>query len=251
MLNLLYLLTLSFLVFGDGLQQTQADVQEEKILFVLSSAEYYGDSDIPASNHFAEIVYPYDVLTKAGYEVDFVSPLGGAVAIGYINTSDPIIKSYIYDCTFMKLLSGTLKPSEVDAQEYGAIYYGGGGASMFGVADNEEIQSIAMKIYEAQGVISSVCHGSYGIANLKTSDGRYLVAGRKVNGFPDIFENKQGKYFEEFDHSVEELLKIRGADFKYSSEGWDSFYQVDGRIITGQDPSSATKVAELIIEQIR
>lgn len=250
MSQLLYLLLLSFVLFGDK-AQTQ-DPPTGKILFVVSNADHYGDSDISASNHFAELVYPYHVLKDAGYEVDIVSPEGGAVPLGYFDTSDKVIKQYLYDCQFMSKLNETLNPTLINPNDYLAIYYGGGGAAMFGVADNKEIQLIAMQIYEQQGgIISAVCHGSIGIANLKERNGKYLVAGKSINGFPDIFENKTRAYFKEFDHSVEALLKLRGANFKYSEEGWDGYYQIDGRIITGQDPSSAAKVAELIINQLK
>ena len=69
----------------------------------------------------------------------------------------------------MNKLNKTMKPSEIVASCYGAVQYIGGGAAMFGVPENKEIQKIAMGIYEKyNGVISSVCHGTAGIINLKT-----------------------------------------------------------------------------------
>lgn len=252
MFQFLYLMFFSFLFLGDLPQSTPTDSGKDKILFVVSNADHYGVSNIPASNHFAEIVYPYDVLKEAGYIIDFVSPEGGAVPLGYFDTSEPIIRKYIYDCEFMSLLANTYKPEDIDPLEYKVIYFGGGGAAMFGVADNHVIQGIATTIYEEnQGIVSSVCHGSIGLANLQLNDGRFLVAGKKINGFPDIFENQDARYFKEFEYTVEGLLKLRGADFIYSEEGWDGFYQIDDRIITGQDPSSAKKVAETIINKLK
>lgn len=251
MMNLLYLLLFSFVILGDNAQCIDQDPPKEKILFVVSNADHYGKSDIPTANHFAELVYPYEVLASQGYEIDMVSPEGGSVPLGYFDTSEELIMQYIYDCEFMSKLKSTHRPDEINSDEYGAIYYGGGGAAMFGIADNTAIQKIAMDIYENnKGVISAVCHGSIGIANLKEKNGSYLVSGKLVNGFPDIFEKTEADYFKEFSHSVEALLKKRGANYKYSKEGWDGYYQVDGRLITGQDPSSAMKVAELIIEKL-
>ncbi len=251
MLNVLYVLLFSFLVLGDNIQHNSIETINGKILFVVSNADHYGDTAIPTANHFSELVFPYDELTNAGYQVDFVSPNGGAVPLGYFDTSDKLIQHYLYDCDFMMKLKKTHLPENINPNDYKAIYYGGGGAAMFGVVDNEAIQAIAIHIYEKnQGVISAVCHGSLGIANLKKSNGEYLVKGKKVNGFPDKFEKKEAKYFQAFDHSVEELLKKRGAEFRYSEEGWDGYFQVDGRLITGQDPSAARKVATMIIETL-
>ena len=47
------------------------------------------------------------------------------------------------------------------------------------------------------------------------------------------------------------MIKERGGNFDYSKKGWDGFYQVDGRLITGQDPTAASKVAEKIVETLQ
>lgn len=223
-----------------------------KILFIVSNAHFYGESDLNAANHFAEIVFPYDKLVKAGYTVDFVSPEGGAIPLGYIQTSDPLIKQYLYDGDFMDLLESTKKPSDVQSSDYKAVYYGGGGAAMFGVPENEAIQKIVMEVYEEQrGIIAAVCHGSAGLAYLKTKNGLYLVAGKNVNGFPDMFENMEAAYYKTFPFSIEQQLQQNGGNFQYSKEGWDGFTVTDGRLITGQDPSAAALVAEKIIANLK
>lgn len=231
-----------FLILQLGFLLGQSEANGPHILFVTSNADYYGDSDIPTSNHFSELVFPYDVFIKAGYTIDFISPEGGPVPIGYINTSDILIRDYIYDCGFMNKLQNTYAPNEIDASKYDAIYFGGGGASMFGVHNNTSILNIAQQIYEEQGgILSAVCHGSISLSNIKSSDGTFVVKDKAVNGFPDLFENNQAEYFKQFEYSVESLLKKREAQFKFSEEGWDGYWVKDGRIITGQDPTSAKK----------
>ncbi len=225
----------------------KSEVSREKILFIVSNQHTYGTSSINTSNHFAEIVLAYDVLIKAGYEIDFVSPKGGAIPIGYLDTSDSIQKKYIYDFAFMDDLKHTKKPEEVQSSAYCAVYYGGGGAAMFGVPENKEIQTISQDIYNGKGIVSAICHGTAGIVNLKNSDGTYIYESKRVNGFPDIFENKEARYYQEFPFSIEETIKARGGDFVYSEDGWDNYYIVDNRLITGQDPSAAASVAEQII----
>lgn len=252
MFQLIYFILFSFFLCGNFPQSPNNSVHQEKILFVVSNADYYGNSKISASNHFAEIVYPYHALREYGFHIDFISPGGGSVPLGYFNTSDSLIRQYIYDCDFMQQLAHTNTPSQIDALEYDAIFFSGGGASMFGIADNPEIMDIARVIYEQnKGIVSAVCHGSISLSNIKLSNGNYLVDGKNINGFPDIFENKEAEYFKEFEYSVEALLKKRGAKFQYSENGWDGFYQIDQRVITGQDPSSAKKVADLIAKNLK
>ncbi len=226
--------------------------EAERILFIVSNAHYYGDSDLYTSNHFSEIVSAYDVFGKSGYKIDFISPEGGAIPIGYINTSDSLQKKYLYDNDFMDDLERTKRPSEVKASDYKAVYYGGGGAAMFGVAENEAIQKIAMEIYENQeGVVSAICHGTAGIVNLKTKNGEYLYSGKKVNGFPDAFERMEAEYYKTFPFSIQNIISERGGDFQFSEEGWDDFMVADGRLITGQDPSAAASVAKKVVETLQ
>lgn len=233
-------------------QSTMAHSQKDKILIVLSNQGVYGNSDIKTANHFEETVIPYNEFVKAGYAVEFVSPNGGEVPVGYINTSSSIMSKYIFDCDFMDQLRNTKRPQDIRSSEFSAIFYSGGGAAMFGVPENKQIQKIAAEIYENQnGIVSAICHGTAGLANIQTADGRYLVEGKQVNGFPDAFENVNAAYYQEFPFSIENKMEERGAIFSYSKEGWDEYLMVDDRLITGQDPSSAVKVAQAIIQKLQ
>ena len=222
-----------------------------RILFIVSNQHTYGNTKISSANHFGEIVLAYDVLIKEGYQIDFVSPKGGAIPLGYFNTSDSIQKQYLYDANFMNMLKTTNKPERINPANYKAVYYGGGGAAMFGVPENKSIQKISMSIYNNNGVVSAICHGTAGIVNLKTEDDNYLYVNKEVNGFPDLFENKNAQYYQTFPFSIEEIIKKRGGKFHYSKNGWDNYYKVDGRLITGQDPTAAASVAHEIIKQLK
>lgn len=222
-----------------------------RVLFVVSNADTYGDSDISAANHFAEIILPYDEFVKEGYTVDFVSPEGGAITIGYIDTTYAIQKKYLSDEGFRSLLRSTSTPSQIESSNYAAIYYVGGGAAMYGVPENKIIQSIAAEIYEKQnGVVSALCHGSAGLVNIKLSDGQFLVKNKKVNGYPDLFEDMEAPYYQNFPFSIEQKLMERGGVFEYSEEGWDDYSIADDRLITGQDPTAARSVAKKVIERL-
>ncbi len=246
----LYLVICFTLLYSCSYSQSEnRNTLKGKILFVLSNQTVYGTSDIPTANHFEEIVVPYDEFTSAGYAVDFVSPMGGEVPLGYINTSFPIISKYIFDCTFMDRLKATTKPEDINSS---AIFFSGGGAAMFGVPENILIQKLAAEIYEKEdGIVSAICHGTAGLANIKTADGNYLVSGKQVNGFPDAFENTTAAYYQEFPFSIQHKMEERGATFSYSEEGWDGYVITDDRLITGQYPSSARKLAKAIIQRLQ
>lgn len=234
------------LSIGIGLLFLNLNAQK-RILIVTSNQDFYGTTKISASNHFEEIVVPYDIFVKSGFSVDFISPKGGAIPIGYINTSDSIQKKFLYDGFFMDKLAHTKKPADIVADNYLAIFYTGGGSAMFGVAEDTVIQEIARKIFSKNGVISTICHGTAGIAYLKDDNGKSLYAGKKITGYPDKLENRTLEYYKSFPFSMDKAISDNDGKFVYSEKGKDGFYIVDGRFVTGQDPSSATKVAKEIV----
>lgn len=225
--------------------------QGDHVLFVVSNAQYYGNSEMKTGNSFYEIVKAYDTFVKAGYHVDFVSPEGGAIPVAYVDTSDDTSKDHLYNPDFMYAIKHTLSPDEVNASFYKAIQFIGGGSSMFGVPENEAIQQIAMDIYEKhEGIVSSVCHGTAGIVNLKTKEGHYLVMGKRVSGYPDAFERKERDYYKTFPFKITQTIESRGGIFKHSPRN-TPHVEVDGRLVTGQNWLSSIPVAEAIIKMLK
>ncbi|MEO1651973.1 MAG: type 1 glutamine amidotransferase domain-containing protein, partial [Bacteroidota bacterium] len=223
----------------------------ESILFVVSNADFYGNSEIKTGNSFSEIVDAYHTYLEGGYNVDFVSPEGGAVPLAYINTSIARQKKYLYDPDFMYGLKNTLTPDEVDPKQYRAIYYVGGSAAMYGVPENLAIQNIAMRIYEEQqGIISSICHGTAGIVNLKTKDGKYLVDGKKISGYPEAYERQKEEYFKQFPFLIQKTIEERGGIFKVAPRG-KAHMEAQDNVITGQNHLSVEMVAQKVIETLQ
>ncbi|GEM65994.1 hypothetical protein SF1_39760 [Sphingobacterium faecium NBRC 15299] len=244
-MNKLFLVLLAFIAWSTSIYA------QSKILFVTSNQDFYGSTTISASNHFGEIIEPYEVFIQAGYQVDFISPKGGAIPIGYLNTSDSLQKKYLYDAWFMDKLEHTLKPTEIIAENYVAIFYSGGGAAMFGVAEDTTIQKIARNIYHRNGVISTICHGTAGIAYLKDENGKSLYAGKRITGYPDKFENTEMDYYKAFPFSIDQAIQKNEGNFVYSEKAGDGFHLVDGRFVTGQDPSSAPQVAGEVVKMLK
>ncbi len=228
----------------------ESNQKGDKILFIVSSASFYGESNIPTGNSFSEIVNAYATFKKAGFTVDFVSPKGGSIPLSYIDTSDSLQMKFLYNQDFMFALKNTKKPKEITAKNYKAVHYIGGGSAMFGVPENKDIQKIAMTIYEEyNGIISSVCHGTAGIINLKTKDGNYLYKDKIVNGYPDSFENKEAEYFKHWPFLIQKTIEERGGIFEFSKRN-TSQVEVQGNLITGQNYLSSKDVALKIIENL-
>jgi len=222
-----------------------------RILFIVSNAHFHGTSKVPAGASFSEIVNAYHTFKEAGYTVDFVSPDGGAVPLSYIDTSIALQKAHLYDSDFMFALKNTKKATQLIAKDYRAVHYIGGGNAMYGVPENPEISRLVMEIYEQhKGIISAVCHGTAGIVHLKTKDGKYLVDGKRISGYPEDFEKTTAEYFKQFPFLIKKTVIDRNGTFHFGKPD-EAYIEVDGRVVTGQNHQSSALVAEAIIKQLQ
>ncbi|MDP9954540.1 putative intracellular protease/amidase [Epilithonimonas hungarica] len=221
----------------------------KKILFVVTSHDKKGNTNEPTGYYLGEVSHPWEILHSAGYDIDFVSPKGGKAPVDGLNLEDAVNKEFWENKEYRTKIENTMKPSEVDPSKYAAIFYAGGHGTMWDFPDNTELQNIARKIYENNGIISAVCHGPSALVNLKLSNGKYLVEGKKVNAFTNE-EETAVKLENIVPFLLEDQLKERGAIFEKSGL-WQDHVVADGRLITGQNPQSAKSVGEEILKGLK
>ncbi|RXK60788.1 type 1 glutamine amidotransferase domain-containing protein [Lacibacter luteus] len=221
----------------------------KKILFVVTSHDKKSNTEEPTGYYLSEVTHPWDVLVNAGYEIDFVSPKGGKAPVDGFNLEDSINKKFWENNVYRNKVEHTMKPSQVDASQYAAIFFAGGHGTMWDLPQNEEIAEIARKIYEANGIVSAVCHGPSGLVNIKLSNGKYLVDGKRINGFTNE-EEYAVKLENVVPFMLEDKLIARGARFEKSGL-WQEHVTVDQRLITGQNPQSAHAVGEAIKAELK
>jgi putative intracellular protease/amidase len=163
--------------------------------------------------------------------------------------AEPIDWQWYHDKAFMNRLGATLKPGEVDPDDYAAIYFVGGHGVLWDFPDNAELQALSRKIYENGGIVSSVCHGAVGLLNIKLSDGTPLIEGKQVTGFSDE-EERLAELDKYVPFLTEDELRKRGGVYRKADQPWAAYAIADGRLITGQNPASGGAVADLVIEQL-
>lgn len=230
-------------------QTIKSKKMEKKVLFVVTSHDKKGDTGQPTGYYLAEVSHPWDVLHNAGYEIDIVSPKGGKAPLDGFNLEDPINKKFWEDTKYRTKIENTMKPSEVKPEEYSAIFYAGGHGTMWDFADNAELAKIASKIYENNGIVSAVCHGPAGLVNIKLSNGKYLVDGKKINAFTNEEESAVGLE-KVVPFMLETTLIERGAKFEKSGL-WQKHVTTDQRVVTGQNPQSAKGVGEATLVELK
>ncbi len=242
----------SFVIMISGFEaiaQTKQSKKMKKILFVVTSHDKKGDTGEPTGYYLSEVSHPWEILHQAGYEIDFVSPKGGKAPVDGFDLTDPINKKFWEDETYRTKIENTMKPSDVVASNYVAIHFAGGHGAVWDLPNDVEIASIATKIYENTGIVSAVCHGPAGLVNIKLSNGKYLVEGKKVNGFTNEEEVAVGLE-KVVPFLLEDKLKERGAIFEKSGL-WQSHVVSDQRLVTGQNPQSAEAVGKAMLTELK
>lgn len=226
-------------------QSKKGNTMKKKILFVVTSHDKKGSTGESTGYYLAEVSHAWKVLKEAGYEIDFVSPKGGKPPVDGFDLSDAENKEFWEDKSYRNKIEHSLEPADVKPAEYSAIYYAGGHGAVWDLPDNADISAIATKIYENKGIVAAVCHGPAGIVNIKLNNGKYLVDGKKVNGFTNE-EEAAVKLDKVVPFLLEDKLIERGGIYEKSAP-WTEHVVTDQRLITGQNPQSARAVGRALL----
>jgi putative intracellular protease/amidase len=232
--------------FSSKTMNTPTNTSAKKILFVLTSHNTKGSSGQPTGWYLSEAAHPWEILSQAGYDIDFVSTQGGKPPVDGLNLNDASNKAFWENPAIQAKLEKTYKPDEIKPSDYAAIHYVGGHGTMWDFADNTTLADVAAKIYEQGGIVSAVCHGPAGLVNIKLTNGKYLVDGKRVNAFTNE-EEIAAKLENVVPFMLETALVERGAKF-HKSGLWQAHVEVDERLVTGQNPASAKKVGEEVLK---
>lgn len=218
----------------------------KKVLMALTNVDHYLEHPERKTGVWLEEAATfYDVLTSEGFEVVFASAKGGRIPVdpASADVSESIRK--IADSEgFSRGMQESIPFADIRPEEYQAIYFCGGHGAMWDFPENRDLISLAETIYAGGGYIASVCHGEAGLVNLKAADGTPLVRGRKINGFTNEEERLNGTD-KMVPLSPEDELKKDGAEF-VKGQPYTEFAVEDQRFITGQNPMSIHKVAEML-----
>ncbi|AOK29331.1 MULTISPECIES: type 1 glutamine amidotransferase domain-containing protein [Burkholderia] len=214
--------------------------QDLPVLFVLTSHAEKGSSGEPTGFYLGEVTHPLAELDAAGIPVEFASIQGGEPPVDGLDLDDEINAHYWRDAAFRDALRQTQRLSDVDTSKYAAVFFAGGHGAMWDFPGNADVEKVTRAVYEAGGVVGAVCHGPAALVDVKLSNGTYLVAGKNLSAFTDEEERVV-----QLDCVVPFLLartlKQRGA-LHHPAPNWTAKVVVDGRLVTGQNPQSASGV---------
>lgn len=232
-----------------------------KILMVASSPSVSKQTGWPIGFWAAELTHPLHVFQEAGYEVELVSTEGGRLEMdGYSNPTDPsgysahdvITLGYMQQEWFKELLAKTKKLSEVNPEQYAAIFLVGGQGPMYTFRGNAALEKLFVAFYESGKPTAAVCHSTTLLLEAKKSNGELLVKGKTWTGFADAEEEYAdqavGMKIQPY-RIEEEARKIPGTTFKVAAP-FSSYAIQDGNLITGQQQNSGAAAASLVVEYL-
>jgi putative intracellular protease/amidase len=220
----------------------------EQVLMVVTSHGQI-DEQRPTGLWLEEFAVPYNEFRAAGLEVTVASPLGGAAPIDPKSGGPEELASAWVEATGR--LKDTLPLDQVDdfGLKYDVLFIPGGHGVMFDLPDHVRLQQIIRSMAERGRIVGSVCHGPAALVNVMQDDGHPLVWNRTLTAFTDDEEREVG-LAEAMPFLLESRLKGTGANF-IKRANWEDHGEVDGNLVTGQNPQSSAGTARAVLRVLQ
>lgn len=223
------------------------------VLFVLTSHDKLGNTGEKTGFWIEEFASPYYYLTDKGVEVTLASPAGGQPPIDPSsdkpeNQTEATIR-FKADKALQEKLGKTHPLSEVKAEDYDAVFYPGGHGPLWDLAESKDSAKLIESFYAMEKPVAFVCHAPGVLKNVNDAEGEPLVKGKKVTGFTNT-EEELVKLTDVVPFLVENMLKEKGGIYSKAGD-FEPYALEDGLLITGQNPASSEKVAEILLNKLQ
>lgn len=217
----------------------------------MTSHDKLGNTGRKTGIWLEEFAAPYFVFRDAGVNITLASPKGGQPPIDpksdLPENQTPAMKRFKQDDVAKKAFSQTVKLADMRAEDFDTVFYPGGHGPMWDLAESPDSIALIESFYNSGKYIAFVCHAP-GVLHRVTYKGQPLVKGKRVTGFTNS-EEEEVKLTKVVPFLVEDELKRLGAHFE-KKPNWESFVVVDGRLITGQNPTSSTAGAQALLKSL-
>ncbi|WP_024870814.1 type 1 glutamine amidotransferase domain-containing protein [Tolumonas lignilytica] len=220
------------------------------VLIVLTSHDQLGNTSHKTGFWLEEFAAPYYVFKDAGATITLASPKGGLPPLDP-KSDEPdfqteATKRFKADPESQDLLANTHKLSDVQAENYDAVFYPGGHGPLWDLAEDPRSIALIEGMHQAGKVVGAVCHAPGIFRHTKAENGEPLVKGKKVTGFTNTEEDAV-QLTNVVPFLVEEMLIANGGQYNKGPD-WMPFAQIDGHLITGQNPASSELVAHEMLK---
>ncbi|WP_084242878.1 type 1 glutamine amidotransferase domain-containing protein [Planomicrobium okeanokoites] len=215
-----------------------------KVLAVLSSGHKDEENNYETGWWGEELFAPMEILEKAGHELELASPLGGKPTIDQASLTEETDPQGKYKKMYKEgLADNTKKLSDINPEDYDAVFIVGGHGAMFDLAKNETLHNIINGVYDNGNIVSAVCHGPAPLIWTKRPNGKSIIDGLDVTGYPENVEPEGLPALLPF--SLEEEMDRVG---NYSAD--QKVVWGNEQLLTGRDPFSAEELGNELVKAL-
>ena len=121
---------------------------------------------------------------------------------------------------------------------------------MFDFRGSAALQRLITRLHGDDKFLTGVCHGISGFVDSLDASGGRIVAGKRVTGFSN-FEDTLAGTRKLMPFLLEDALIGSGGAYHKNFLPFTARVEVDGKLITGQNPASARAVGEALVQKLR
>ncbi|WP_348267142.1 type 1 glutamine amidotransferase domain-containing protein [Edaphobacter sp. DSM 109919] len=223
-----------------------AQTSTPRVLILVTSADRFPDGRQTGA-WLEEFATPYNALVHAGAKVMVTSPKGGSSPIDPHSIGTLEQEAAWKDAR--QPLSSTVPLASIHPADYDAIFIPGGHGPLFDLATDPAVAVTIAAFARSGKPVASVCHGPAALVGVTSADGKPFVSGKRITAFSDSEEKAVG-LSAAVPFSVQQKLIALGGKYSQGPD-FKSYAVVDGTLITGQNPASSERVAELLLQMLR
>ena len=222
----------------------------DRILIVVTNVEEMTNGK-PTGYWLSEVSHAWVRFQDAGIAVEFASPQGGFAPMDprSFNLADPDNRRFWEDLDAVQALARTHRLADVNPARFRGIYFAGGHGTMWDFPHAPGVERVTGAIWERGGIVAAVCHGPAALIGLHLPNGQPIAAHRRVTGFTNAEEDAVA-LTPVVPFLLEDSLQRDGGRFEGAAD-FTANVVTDGRLITGQNPASASGSAEAMIALLR
>ncbi|MEU1592662.1 type 1 glutamine amidotransferase domain-containing protein [Streptomyces sp. NPDC005708] len=225
-----------------------------KLLFVMTGTAYWTlkDGTRHATGYWAEeFAAPYKALTEAGHEIVVATPRGVVPTVDMMSLRPEMAGSaqIALDLEAIirsaEVLRRPIQLADARLEDYDAVYLPGGHGPMEDLCLDADAGRLLTAALASGKPLAIVCHAPAAMLATRIH-GKSPFVGYRVTAFTNEEEEAVG-LAQRARWTVETELIEMGVDFT-KGEMWKPYTVVDRNLFTGQNPASASVLAERLLK---
>ncbi|MGI5142427.1 MULTISPECIES: type 1 glutamine amidotransferase domain-containing protein [unclassified Streptomyces] len=225
-----------------------------KLLFVMTGTAYWTlkDGTRHATGYWAEeFAAPYKALTEAGHEIVVATPRGVVPTVDMMSLRPEMAGSaqIALDLEAIirsaEVLRRPIQLADARLEDYDAVYLPGGHGPMEDLCLDADAGRLLTAALASGKPLAIVCHAPAAMLATRIH-GKSPFVGYRVTAFTNEEEEAVG-LAQRARWTVETELIEMGVDFT-KGEMWKPYTVVDRNLFTGQNPASASVLAERMLK---